>query len=149
MRRGTFTSGTVALAVAMRVSGMAEAAEYVIGPGTNRIEAEHLPDRIATRTRVTLESLARFPELERAAFTEPTVVGRLVAEARKSRPRSVAAGSGFDCRWVVRFIGGEGRTVLAFDAFGRRGSLDGRPVDLSAEALLVALRAAHPAFDRS
>lgn len=148
MRRGTFTGGAVALAAAVGAGAMADAEVDVVGPGTTRIEVEHLPDRIATRTRVTPESLAAFPELERAAFTEPAVVARLVAAARASRPQFVAGDVPFDCRWLLRFSGGAGRTALAFDAFGRRGRLDGRPVDLGARKLIAALRDAHPGFDR-
>jgi len=148
MRRGTFTGGAVALAAAVRAGAMADAEVDVVGPGTTRIEVEHLPDRIATRTRVTPESLAAFPELESAAFIEPTVVERLVAAARASRPQFVAGEVPFDCRWLLRFTGADGRTALAFDAFGRRGSLDGRPVDLGGGKLIATLRDAHPGFDR-
>lgn len=145
MKRSSFAVGAVLSTGSLALGARAVVAEAPsLGSWVERVEVEHLPDRIATRARLTPQALATYPDVVRRTFGASPVVERLVAAARAASTTARHRPGAFDCRWLVTFSGDGRQATIATDAFGRRGSIDGEPVDLDGAALLSALRTEDP-----
>lgn len=101
-----------------------------LGREISVVRAIHLPDGVLTRASISLEELERYePDLQRASVTDRATIARIEAFFDRKRTRVDPDARRYDARWRLTFSApSHAPIVLGFDAFGRRGSIDGVPV---------------------
>ncbi len=128
-----------------------------IAAQVERISITHVPRRIVTRSRLTLENLHSFVERTNLVLTrsqdvrglaQAIATSDIARERTKLQPHN---DTGYDARWSFVMHASDGkRTEVSCDAFGRRGAVDGIPVVFARlEPTLRRLEAKYPELEHA
>lgn len=137
------------VAVARAAGGDAFAALAGLREWLVRVDVVHLPDRIETRAALTLTELDASPDALRATITDPAALARIARVIGALRPQRYPVTSQYDARWDLTCIDRDGKRIrMSFDAFGRRGAVDGVAVRFTGAPFVAKLASAMPNIAR-